>query len=146
MYQPAPFQRPQPQAHPSYTADPKINQTLQMSIVHQLPEPQLATYPYPPAQPRMPEPPYYEKEQPGCLAAPTMPGQPKPQVCYRCGDESPGYMKKSPGCVTLAWSAGLLLFGTWMCCVPFFVDGCLDTEEVCTRCGTIRNTNKAHCL
>lgn len=148
MYPPGLPQPMQIQRPPSYVPDPKFNQTLQTSIIHQMPqEPQMPFETPPSSQ----IPPIYEQQRHNsCFSPPADPAiivvEKRYPICYRCGDENPGFMRKTPGCVTLTWAVALAIFGTWMCCVPFFVDGCLDKEEVCTKCGTVRNTTKANCL
>ena len=64
--------------------------------------------------------------------------------CQICGQGTGNIPRRKAGCVTWAWCICLLLTTGW-CCIPFFIDGCKDTELICVKCQTVKQTIPANC-
>ena len=67
--------------------------------------------------------------------------------CPICGSETGNLPRKKVGCVAIAWCLCLLFTvgGYGLCFIPFCTDGCKDTELVCVKCSTVKQTINANC-
>ena len=114
-------------------------------------------------QPMMPPPPMYGQPMmppPPMYGQPMMPPpmvNPGPTIikiegnnnggmnCQFCGTSTGQITRKKVGCVAILWGLCLLWFTGFLCCLPCCMDGCKDTELVCTKCQQIKQTIPANC-
>ena len=65
--------------------------------------------------------------------------------CQFCGTNTGQIVRKKVGCVAILWGLCLLWFTGFLCCLPCCMDGCKDSEIVCTKCQQIKQTIPANC-
>jgi hypothetical protein len=67
--------------------------------------------------------------------------------CGICGKDTDSVPRKKLGCVAWAWCICLLLtFGGYgLCLIPLCSDSCKDTELVCIKCQSVKQTIPANC-
>lgn len=64
--------------------------------------------------------------------------------CPNCQKHAGQIPKKKIGCTAILWCICLLPTG-FLWCLPCCMDGCKDTELICTACQTVKNTIPANC-
>lgn len=65
--------------------------------------------------------------------------------CQFCGGVTENVQRKSCGCVATTWGVGLFLFFFPLFWLPCCIDGCKDTQFVCSNCRNVKNTIPATC-
>lgn len=67
--------------------------------------------------------------------------------CGICGKDTDSIPRKKLGCVAWAWCVCLLLTvgGYGLCFIPLCTDSCKDTELVCIKCQSVKQTIPANC-
>ena len=65
--------------------------------------------------------------------------------CQFCGTNTGQIVRKKVGCVAILWGLCLLWTTGFLCCLPCCMDGCKDSELVCTKCQQVKNTIPANC-
>ena len=101
-----------------------------------------------------PAPAYYPPPAPAPAAGPTVitvggnnnsdSGSP----CLTCGRDTPSMPRKKIGGVAIAWFCCLLwTVGSYgLCLIPLCTDSCKDTELICLKCQTVKQTISANCF
>jgi hypothetical protein len=64
--------------------------------------------------------------------------------CPACGTSTPNIPRKTVGCGTITWCVILFIATGFLCCIPFCMDGCKDTELVCSKCQMVKTTIQAN--
>ena len=93
-------------------------------------------------QPMMPPPPMV---QPGPTIIKIDGGRNDGTNCQFCGTNTGQIVRKKVGCVAILWGLCLFWFTGFLCCLPCCMDGCKDSEIVCTKCQQIKQTIPANC-
>jgi lipopolysaccharide-induced tumor necrosis factor-alpha factor len=114
--------------------------------------PQPPYSPYAPMQPMMaPMPPAYyptpappqPQQQQTIIIAKKNHGGANTSPCPTCCGDTGTLPRKKVGFVTILWC--LVLSSCGVCCIPFCVDSCKDTELICVKCQTRKAKVQANC-
>lgn len=65
-------------------------------------------------------------------------------ACRTCGRDTGNVMRKKLGCVGITWCICLALTTGFACYLPLTRDDCKDTQILCNRCQTLKNTVPAN--
>ena len=65
--------------------------------------------------------------------------------CQFCNSSTGQMVRKKVGCVAILWGLFLLWLTGFLCCLPCCMDGCKDSEIVCTKCQQVKQTIPANC-
>lgn len=61
---------------------------------------------------------------------------PQPLFCSRCNASTISQTEQTPSIAAWLACLGLAFIGCWpCCCIPFCIDGCMDVDHKCPRCG-----------
>ena len=105
----------------------------------------------PPGYGAPPPPAYYPPPPPQQQAGPTIitigdnNSGGSGSTCLTCGKDTGQIARKKVGCVTIAWCICLFLWTGWLCCLPFCIDSCKDTELICVKCQQVKQKISANC-
>ena len=90
-------------------------------------------------------PPAYYPPPPAANTGPTVisigGGDSSGSPCPVCQKETGVIPRKKLGCVNFAWCIILFLTTGWLWCIPICCgEGCKDTEILCIKCQTVKQT------
>lgn len=103
--------------------------------------------PPPPAYYPPPPPPAYPQQNQGPMIINLGNNNSNGSPCGVCQNDTSTISRKKIGGVAIAWCVCLLLtIGPYgLCFIPFCMDSCKDTELICTKCSTVKQTVSANC-
>lgn len=97
----------------------------------------------PPQQNYMPN--YYQPPPQGPTVITIQNNSQSGHPCQFCGMNTENIARRKIGCAVVSWSVCLLLTTGILCCLPFFMDGCKDTEIICVKCQNVKARYEAQC-
>ena len=65
--------------------------------------------------------------------------------CRMCGYDGLSTWRESAGCAAYSWCTCMFFFTGVFCWIPFCIDGCYDTEVICSRCAHVKTRIPADC-
>ena len=101
--------------------------------------------PMAPMQPAYQQPMMLPQQQQGPTIIHVDNDGPDGTACQFCGTNTAQIVRKTVGCVAIAWGCCLFYFTMCLCFLPCCMDGCKDSELVCVKCQQVKTTIPANC-